>query len=501
MARWRGSKIRRNEKVLAERRSEQVASIIQKAQAQAQPKPDEKKNDTVVRLPYRLLPRQWSELKVPSGLSELEKLTYVPGLVGDIIEWIVRTAPRPNRMLALGVALTVVGTIIGRKVKTPGNESATHLYIIILGRTTLGKGHPIRSGIRLLELLELGHLIGPGAFASGPGFEEELVYHPLIICFIDEPGDEFSKLKAQRGNEWVSSLKGVLKKAWDPWNSWKTASKVGTEKAQIKWPAVSIVGASTWRSYFDAVQGGDFESGFANRWLILPEPYDGKRPLEQVDVRADPPPDELLKALLELPQARTAVVERKIGDLSSVAGAVSLPERVDVGWSDEARELYREFSARIDALEGNHPRAELALRSAENAKRCATIVSQGCFRDVDKSDMDWGTRFAEESFKAHAGGADRFLREYHEFPEMCDRLHAAYLAAPNHFISDRDANRRFGRNQRYGNELERAQRQLAKEKRLDRCEMSPTGFGRAAKGYRALVDETDDGSEEEKCGL
>jgi hypothetical protein len=101
IARWRGSKVRRNEKVLAERRKEQVASIIQKAQAQ--PKPDEKKNDpkkndeTIVKLPYRLLPRQWSELKVPSGLSELEKLTYVPGLVGDIIEWIVRTAPRRAR--------------------------------------------------------------------------------------------------------------------------------------------------------------------------------------------------------------------------------------------------------------------------------------------------------------------------------------------------------------------------------------------------------------------
>src|SRR5262245_46256788 len=39
----------------------------------------------------------WSEVVVPEGVSDIEALTYVPGLVGQIVEWIVYGARRPNR--------------------------------------------------------------------------------------------------------------------------------------------------------------------------------------------------------------------------------------------------------------------------------------------------------------------------------------------------------------------------------------------------------------------
>src|SRR5262249_45066176 len=63
--------------------------------------------------------RDWSEVAVPKVANERERLTYVPGLVGDITEWIVRGARRPNRMMALGVASVVVGTLIGRRIEGP----------------------------------------------------------------------------------------------------------------------------------------------------------------------------------------------------------------------------------------------------------------------------------------------------------------------------------------------------------------------------------------------
>jgi len=39
--------------------------------------------------------RGWSEVAIPTGANEVEALTYVPGLVGDIVEWIVKGAKRP----------------------------------------------------------------------------------------------------------------------------------------------------------------------------------------------------------------------------------------------------------------------------------------------------------------------------------------------------------------------------------------------------------------------
>ena len=64
--------------------------------------------------------RDWSEvLKVADTGTGADCLTYVPGLVGDITEWIVETSMLPNRMMALGSALAVVGTLIGRRVLAP----------------------------------------------------------------------------------------------------------------------------------------------------------------------------------------------------------------------------------------------------------------------------------------------------------------------------------------------------------------------------------------------
>jgi hypothetical protein len=435
--------------------------------------------------PSLLLPKNWQDLRIPPGLSDLERLTYVPGLVGDITEWIVSTARRPNRMMALAVALTVVGTICGRRVRGP-TGSATHLYLVILGRTTLGKGHPMQSGPRLLRALGLGRLIGPSDFASGGGLERYLAEKPLMVMFIDELGDQLAKIKNQDGNVFVTDLKGILKRCWPAYDTWETAAKVHGDVASITWPALSICAAATWRAYFDSVNSGDFDDGFANRFLVVPVPYEAKRPPEE-RVLATPPPDELLAALAKLPQASPPALL----DRSAAGGGVdlALPKLIDLGWTKQAEETYYAFSAEVDALEDAHPRYQLALRLPESAARIATDVALGCGREIENGDVLFGKAFAMESFKAHAGGADRFMREYLEFPEMCDRMYETILAAPKCFISEVNINRKFGRTQRWGSEIGRVLQQLIKEKRIEKCSYSESGFGRAAAGYRAIVEE------------
>src|SRR5262249_2137017 len=55
----------------------------QKVFAEAQPKADADDD--------------WERLAIPPQATELERLTYVPGIVGELQDWIVRTAIRPNR--------------------------------------------------------------------------------------------------------------------------------------------------------------------------------------------------------------------------------------------------------------------------------------------------------------------------------------------------------------------------------------------------------------------
>jgi hypothetical protein len=244
----------------------------------------------------------WSSIQVPPTANDVEALTYVPGLVGEITEWIVSGAKRPNRVMALGVASVVVGTLIGQAVKGP-TGSATHLYVIILAPTGYGKDWPLQMGHVLMDAVGASTLIGPGEWASAPGFINRLKRNPLMVCFMDELGDALALVNNQNNNAFVAMIPGELKKCYNSWGIVMTAEKVGMESVRIVYPAPSIVGAATPESFFAALQPRDLESGFANRLVILP--FEGcKRPPEQVTPpNAGEPPKALVEALKRLPKA------------------------------------------------------------------------------------------------------------------------------------------------------------------------------------------------------
>ena len=70
-----------------------------------------------------------------------DDLTQVPGVVGGLIYWTVKSALYPNRTLALGAALVAVGTLMGRRVMTP-TRGVTHLYVVGVAESATGKQHP-----------------------------------------------------------------------------------------------------------------------------------------------------------------------------------------------------------------------------------------------------------------------------------------------------------------------------------------------------------------------
>src|SRR5262245_5457190 len=48
---------------------------------------------------------QITEAGAPANAASMEQLTYVPGLLGELIEWNVRTARYPSRVMALAAAI------------------------------------------------------------------------------------------------------------------------------------------------------------------------------------------------------------------------------------------------------------------------------------------------------------------------------------------------------------------------------------------------------------
>ena len=435
-----------------------------------------------VRRPKIIAPlplQSWSGLTIPPTANELEALTYVPGLVGEITEWIVSGAKRPNRVMALGVASVVVGTLIGRHIEGP-TGSATHLYLIILAPTGYGKDWPLQCGTKLMDAVGASDLLGPSEWASAPGFERRLARNPLMACFMDELGDELSLVNNHNSNAWVSKIIGTLKKCYNAWGIVITAEKVKEESEKITWPAPSIVGAATPESFFSALQPRDLESGFANRLVILP--FEGsRRPPEQAtSPKADQPPKELIEMLKRLP--------RQPGILDKPPNGP--PTRKRVEWSAGAEDVYIAFSKKMDDFEGSdRKRYELGMRACENATRWATNVAVGRGSPtVDKEDIAWAIAWTELSIEAACGGFERYMREYFEFPKMCDIVGEAICFATTHNaskqMSTHDIYHRFGRNQRWGNELDKVIAHLLKAGRIERSSYNPPLGGRTSEGFK-----------------
>ncbi len=421
--------------------------------------------------------RNWDEVVIPRDADDVERLTYVPGLVGEATEWMIGCARRPQRMMALGSSLVVVGTIIGRLVMGP-TGSATHLLLAILLPSGWGKDAPLKCGAKLVELTLSREALASGQFGSAPGLELDLLKECRRASFADELGDELAVINGQQGNAYVAKIIGTLKKLYNAWDTIITASTVGRESKTILWPAYSIDGAATPEKFYGSLKPGDLESGFINRWLALPHGKSIKPKERKPTNDVDNPPKELQKPLSELEKP--------------VNGEPVYPTRKQVGWGVGAEDVYYKFSAKMDD-EPNKQRFELGQRATENAVRLATIVAVGRGSPVVAvEDIEWGIRLAELSLDTLVSDVNKYMVEYLAFPRYCQRVWEGIAARPGKWMSDYKVYRKFGRNQQFGNELQRVLAQLVKEHRLMAQDGRDGSHGKIAPGWLALADEEED---------
>jgi hypothetical protein len=410
--------------------------------------------------------------------------------LGDTVEWMTASSLRPNRMMSLGSAIGVIGTIIGRHIMTP-TESATHLFLAILLPSGWGKDPPLLCGMSIIGLVLGAGALASGQFASAPGLEESLVLEPRMISFADELGDELAVIKNQQGNAFVAKLTGTLKKLYNAWGTIITASTINRGKSKtITWPAFTIVGAATPEMFYSSLTSSDLESGFLNRWLALPRAGYRRSPERKPTASKDRPSEELVKALKALPQQRVVSLMDQPAN-----GPAKLPERSMVPWGEGAEEIYYAFSRKMDAMqEENKGRYELGMRATENACRLATIVAVGRGSPtVDVEDIEWGIALAELALDTLVSDIGKYMTEYVEFPRFCsmvwDEVWLKTASEPPHWMSVRGLNRRFNRSLKYGTELDRALIQLVKEERLHKVSGRQGARGPLTDGYVAIRDD------------
>nr|WP_256372710.1 bifunctional DNA primase/polymerase [Roseibium sp. RKSG952] len=340
-----------------------------------------------------------------------DHLTRVPGLVGQITDWIEATARRPSRVAALGAALTVTGTVIGRKLCGP-TQSATHLYVLNLAGSGAGKDHALNQAPRLLAAAGMSSVNGPDDFMSHSSLIARLTRAPLTHCAMDEFGAFIAKVNHARGGPHVAGISKILRTAWGKsFASMTTPEWASRQSEIIQAPALSILGVSTPDEFFEALKGKDVINGFLNRFLVLPS---NGRPKDR-DPLADPRdvPEEIVKRM----EAMFGGGNRLAGITGQLyADPASEVRPVEVPWADDhAREIFRDLQTYVENLQDRRPDlAPFYARTAEMAVRMATIRAAGenmLKPSVSVEMMQWGRDLALWSADRLAKDAGLYMAE------------------------------------------------------------------------------------------
>jgi hypothetical protein len=399
-----------------------IANSADRADAKIDIKVDIKSDDIKIDIKAKPDPKEPMEPEPKAPIEpadELEPFTHVPGLVGDIVDYIVATARRPNPVLALGAAITVVGTLIGRRVAGP-TRSATHLYVVPIAPSGAGKQHVLDAAMRLMHAAKAEGHIGPSKFFSLSAVQKLLQDKPLVLCLQDEIGVFLSSVTSAKAGNHEKAVSQMLRTLWGiSFATVPTAQWASRQMNMISCPALSIFGVSTPDEFYAALQGENVLNGFLNRFLPLTSTVRA----DDTDPQLDPGnvPARLSDGLNRLylwsgPESLLHIANPEISFTPDI-----LP------WaSQQARTCYFDFTRMVTQHTDDHPdSAPYIARCVETSIRLATIRAAGRWgrgASVDLSDMEWGAGVAWTVGRALVEAAQEFVAPNERSEQMAKIL-------------------------------------------------------------------------------
>lgn len=194
------------------------------------------------------------------------------GIVQEIMEWILQTAQKPQPILALAGALSIVGAALGRKVAT-STGLRTNYYLVGVAGTSAGKDHARKCVKVLLTAAGMSDILGGEEIASGQGLLARTAAHPNSLFQIDELG-LLLKAVATKGSgphmaSIITSLMKLFSSAGTIYNGTEYADQKNRTRVDIAYPCVTLHGTTTPETLWPALQSQDVVSGYLNRMIMM----------------------------------------------------------------------------------------------------------------------------------------------------------------------------------------------------------------------------------------
>jgi hypothetical protein len=467
-----------------------VEEIGEQTSSKPQPKPKEQPNASEK-------PRAAAENMQPKGnllpyeppLHNPDDLTKAAGLVGRLIDWITASALYPNRPLALGAAITVVGTLMGRRVMGP-TQTGTHLYVIAVAETATGKQHALDCAKDALSAAEMNNLICSD-IKSSPALVEMIKKEPVLCAVIDEYGQVLERLLRSNAGGSETDLLSVMRQLWGLGfgKSYYTPAALNRPTECIYGPAFSVCAATTPEDFGAALRSRQIVGGFFNRHLFI---VGGNRPPKQDRTEDSWKVPSAIAAQLKSLRPRPTVDELLSKPGSEFRNPKEPPKpkpitpEIQLTWGPGAKAVWDELDASL-APETDRLKKHLFARVADNTVRIASILAFGRGSlIVDQTDMEWARAWALLSAQTMYENVLKYFEDPKTHSALCEEVLSLARASPDGFISHRDISRACRKYKRKGDDLGAAIAQLIDEERIEKFTRATAG--RSSQGYRLLKD-------------
>lgn len=222
-------------------------------------------------------------------------LLHVPGMVGQIVVWLEKTAIKSQPILSLAAGLAAAGVLMGRKVQTVSGLR-TNMLVVGLGETSCGKDHARQRIKDLFVKSGAGSMIGAEELASDTGLLTAVAKSPAILFQLDEFGRMLKSIAGDMKGFKADIPSVIMKLDSAAGSTFIGRAYADKEKARadIVQPNVCIYGTTVPSRFFAALTPAEIEDGFIPRLLVFAS-EDPSPKRQRVDVRSSHVPDKIVE--------------------------------------------------------------------------------------------------------------------------------------------------------------------------------------------------------------
>lgn len=309
---------------------------------------------------------QQSMRQVRTGYTPFPEMIYSPpGIVGEVYNYILRGAPKPQPEAALAAALTAVGTVIGRKVATP-SDLRSNIYFLTLIESGGGKEWPRRAIQKIFQEIGAFNRCRAEDVASDSAIYESMAVTQSQALLLDEFG---KFLAATNTSSHLGQVPALLLRLHSSANSTFAGKLYADHKRNrtIEQPNISLLATSTRESFFSAISGAQVSDGFLNRIIFLESQH------------PDPPINDDCDRTI--PSSVIKWFSKWEAQPIAKGNMETIPTPIVVPFSPEATALFKEAELLLSGVRQTlRPMGTAALytRVTDSARRVALCLAVGC---------------------------------------------------------------------------------------------------------------------------